>query len=230
MIEKDFGLFDKCLFDKKDSVNFAYLLGAAVILDSHNFQADLRDSKWSSEDEKARDFLNRFTKLDEKYYDGMEANKHDAKLALSLGFQGNLRRDYKQYSLVKNGKAGTLGIPVIVCTLEDMFKEYGKDQLCEEICQHMTDEKLSMFGIHFNILNKATNVVDRLIFVFSKLDGEFANSYEDFVKACQASDLLKTEEPQRGSYKNCQYALMPLGNNSVSRKKWEVVFRAFYAQ
>lgn len=58
MMKKDFGLFDKCLFDKKDPVNFAYLLGAAVILDSHNFQADLRDSKWSNEDEQARDFLN----------------------------------------------------------------------------------------------------------------------------------------------------------------------------
>jgi len=160
----------------------------------------------------------------------MEANKHDAKLALSLGFQGNLRRDYKQYSLVKNGKAGTLGIPVIVCTLDDMIKDYGHDQLCEEICQHMTDEKLSMFGIHFNILNKETNIVDREIYVFSKLDGEFANSYEDFLKACSDSDLLKCGERRDGTYKDCKYAKFPLGNNSVSRKKWEVVFRAFFAK
>lgn len=33
-----------------DSVNFAYLLGAPILLDSSNFAAGLKDNKWSHED------------------------------------------------------------------------------------------------------------------------------------------------------------------------------------
>ena len=116
MIQKDFDLFDKELFDKDTKINFAYLFGAAIILDAHNFDETLRDSKWTNEDEKARDFFNNFTTLDATYYDRMELNKHDAEMALGLGFQGNLRRDYKQYGLEKDGHKGVFGIAVIVAT------------------------------------------------------------------------------------------------------------------
>lgn len=203
MMKENHGLFDPQLFIRwVDRPNYAYLLGAAVILDSHNFAEDMRDSKWSSEDEVARDHLNKFTSLNEEYYDRMELNKHDAKLALTLGFQGNLRRDYKQYRLMKNGQPGTMGIPVMVCDLDDMFNEWGHDQVCKEICEHMTEQTLSMFGIHFNILNTSTNIVERTIFVFTKNDCDFGKSYEDFLTACQASDLLKcSKDVRRGTYK-----------------------------
>jgi len=47
-----------------------------------------------------------------------------------------------------------------------------------------------LFGIHFNILNTSTNVVERTIFIFNTNDNEISKSVEDFTKACQASDLL----------------------------------------
>lgn len=99
MMKEAFALYDTSLFVKDCKVNFAYFLGAAVVLDAHNFAEYLRQRKWTSEDELARDWLSQYTCLDESYYNKMESNKHDAQIALSLGFQGNLRRDYKQYGL-----------------------------------------------------------------------------------------------------------------------------------
>ena len=52
-----FNLYDPALFDKDCKVNFAYFLGAAIVLDAHNFAEYLRQRKWTHEDEQARDFL-----------------------------------------------------------------------------------------------------------------------------------------------------------------------------
>jgi hypothetical protein len=81
-----FSLYDPSLFDKESKVNFAYFLGAAVGLDAHNFAEYLRQRKWTSEDEQARDWLAQFTSLGQTYYDKMESNKHNAQIALDLGF------------------------------------------------------------------------------------------------------------------------------------------------
>lgn len=92
----------------------------------------------------------------------------------------------------------------------------------------MESHKLSLFGIMFNVMNPETHVVERAIFVYTRHDSFFANTFEEFLQACKDSDLLRCGKEQRGSYKDCEYATIPLGNNTVSRKKWEVVFRAFY--
>jgi len=58
LLMKDaFNLYDPALFDKDCKVNFAYFLGAAIVLDAHNFAEYLRQRKWTHEDEQARDFL-----------------------------------------------------------------------------------------------------------------------------------------------------------------------------
>ena len=57
MIKKDENLFDKSLFLKSDSPNYAYFIAAAVMLDTHNFKELLRDSKWQKEDQEAHEWL-----------------------------------------------------------------------------------------------------------------------------------------------------------------------------
>jgi hypothetical protein len=39
-------LFEKALFDKTVTPNYASFIAAAVMLDTHNFKESLRDSKW----------------------------------------------------------------------------------------------------------------------------------------------------------------------------------------
>jgi hypothetical protein len=45
-MKKNEHLFDKELFEK-GVVNYAYFLGAAVMLDTHNFLESLRNNKWT---------------------------------------------------------------------------------------------------------------------------------------------------------------------------------------
>jgi inorganic pyrophosphatase/exopolyphosphatase len=94
-------LFDKSLFE--GPLNLAYLVGAAVVLDTHNFKEALRDKKWNGEDEQAYKWLCQFATLDKAYFDKMQDNKFNQKIALKFGVQGNFRRDYKTYYLSKNG-------------------------------------------------------------------------------------------------------------------------------
>lgn len=45
-MKKNEHLFDKDLFEK-GVINYAYFLGAAVVLDTHNFKELLRNEKWT---------------------------------------------------------------------------------------------------------------------------------------------------------------------------------------
>lgn len=68
-------LFDKALFQKGDSPNYAYFIAAAVMLDTHNFKELLRDSKWQKEDQEAHEWLLQYTELGDAYFDKMQNNK-----------------------------------------------------------------------------------------------------------------------------------------------------------
>ena len=137
MIKENFHLFDKDLFDKSKKHNFAYFLAAAVVLDSDNFAEHLRDKKWTQEDEFARDWLKNFTVLDRSYFNNMQLKKFDQDYALSLGFMGNLRRDYKQYRLSKHGNPGLFGVAVVVFQPQTMFDYYGHEKVCSDINKFM---------------------------------------------------------------------------------------------
>jgi inorganic pyrophosphatase/exopolyphosphatase len=56
-VAEDAELLKDDLAASDDAPNFAYLLGAAVVLDSYYFKEDLRDKKWSQEDSDAHAFL-----------------------------------------------------------------------------------------------------------------------------------------------------------------------------
>lgn len=66
------------------------------------------------------------------------------------------------------------------------------------------------------------------IFVYTRYQNDFAKTFNEFVSACRDSDLLRCGRESRGSFGSSDYAHFVLGNKTVSRKKWEIVFRAFY--
>lgn len=203
-------------------------MAAAIMLDTDNFAEHLRDKKWQQEDVNARAWLAQYAVLDRAYFDKMQMNKFDREYALSLGLRGNFRRDYKQYKLSKHGVDGVFGCAVVVFDPETMFATYGHDEVCKEIDAYMLEQNLSMFGLMCNVYNFDSHIVDRKIFVYSKKDCAFANTYDDFKTACKESDLLKCREEATGGYQSSEYCHFSLDNNTVSRKKWEIVFRAFY--
>jgi inorganic pyrophosphatase/exopolyphosphatase len=53
----DISMYNMELFNQKNEKNFAYLLGAAISLDTHNFLENYRNTKWSIEDEESMQWL-----------------------------------------------------------------------------------------------------------------------------------------------------------------------------
>lgn len=155
--------------------------------------------------------------------------KFDAEVALGLGFEGNLRRDYKQYRLSNGPVEGVFGCAVTVFFPDTMFDTYGHDQVCKEIEEWMERRGLSMFGLMCNVLNKETHIIDRGIFLYTRHNNAFSNTFDKLLDACRASDLLQCGNEVRGTFGESEYSIISLGNNSISRKKWEIVFRAFYS-
>lgn len=120
-MKEDMHLFDPELFNKNDPRNFAYFIGAPIILDTHNFYEEYRDKKWSHEDELALQCIAPYCSFDQNYFMQMQNNKFSKEAAIKLGFLGNIRRDYKQYRLKKGSVEGRLGCAVMVFGPTDMF-------------------------------------------------------------------------------------------------------------
>ena len=81
-----------------------------------------------------------------------------------------------------------------------------------------------------NVRNEESHDMERGIFVYTKNENAFSKTFEEFIAFCKASDLLQCGEEVRGTFggKN-QYSFIRLNNTTVSRKKWEIVFREFYS-
>lgn len=198
-MKKNEHLFDQSLFEK-GVINYAYFLGAAVVLDTHNFKELLRNEKWTSEDEVAHEWLSQFTTLDKTYFDKMQNNKFNQEIALSFGIQGNFRRDYKTYKLKKGELSGKFGCAVMVFQPWTMFEKYGHDDVCKQIDEFIDKNKLSLFGLVCNVMNPETHKNEKSVFVYSKEQDAFANTFEDFIAAMKASDYLKCFNEHRGSF------------------------------
>ena len=92
----------------------------------------------------------------------------------------------------------------------------------------MQERQLSMFGLMCNVMNFDTHMIERQIFVYSRFTDAFAKTYDSFLACNRDSDLLQCRDEQHGTFTNSKYCSFALDNNTVSRKKWEIVFRAFY--
>ena len=88
---------------------------------------------------------------------------------------------------------------------------------------------MQLFGIMCNIMNMVSGEMDRQIFLYSRLDGDFANTFEDLTTYMKQSELLDIRDNEvKTKMDRGEYAYYKLSNASVSRKKFEKVFREFY--
>ena len=55
----------------------AYLLGAAVVLDSYFFKEELRNKKWTDEDTQAYNFLMQYADVGQEYWSALNHAKFD---------------------------------------------------------------------------------------------------------------------------------------------------------
>ena len=74
----DEALFAEDLAPADDgTANFAYLLGAAVVLDSYFFKEDLKDKKWTGQDTEAFEFLMKYADVGHDYWEKLNTAKFD---------------------------------------------------------------------------------------------------------------------------------------------------------
>lgn len=159
----------------------------------------------------------------------MQNAKFSQEVALDLGFLGNVRRDWKQYELSKGDIKGMLGCAVMVFSPQVMMERFGEDIVCRQIEQTMQTKDLDIFGIMCNIMNQETGEMSRTIFLYSKKDSEFAKTFDGLVEATRMSELLQCKHEVRKAFNDSEYVYWELDNVSVSRKKYEIVFREFYS-
>ena len=76
-IAGDEALMQEDLAASDEAPNLAYLLGAAVMLDSYNFKEELRDKKWTQEDIDAHTFLSKTADLGQAYWARLNKAKFD---------------------------------------------------------------------------------------------------------------------------------------------------------
>lgn len=101
--------------------NFAYLLGAAVVLDSYYFKDELKDKKWTGKDTEAHEFLMKYADVGHDYWEVLNTAKFDVQQGLSLGLKGIFIRDYKNYNL----EGGIMGVGVSTGSIDILLEHFG---------------------------------------------------------------------------------------------------------
>lgn len=94
MYKEDQALFADDLA-RSETPNLAYLMGAAVVLDSYYFKEELRAKKWTDEDTVAHEFLMQYADVGRDYWSVLNKQKFDVQEGLKLGLKGIFIRDFK---------------------------------------------------------------------------------------------------------------------------------------
>ena len=121
----------------------AYLLGAAVVLDSYFFKEELRAKKWTDEDSVAYDFLMQYADISHDYWAALNHAKFDVQAALSLGLGGIFIRDYKCYEL----ESGHMGVSVSTGNIDTLLEHFGTENFGASCKEYVLRRKLGLFVI-----------------------------------------------------------------------------------
>ena len=94
----------------------------------------------------------------------------------------------------------------------------------------MDSRHLNMFGIMANIMPDInSDNMEREIFLYSRNKCDFGKTLNDFLQCMRDSELLQCHSEAGETLENGgQWAAFKLNNTSVSRKKFEIVFREYY--
>jgi len=68
----------------------------------------------------------------------------------------------------------------MVMTPELMFEHYGHDQACKIIEDYMDEKDLQIFSMMCNVMDTESHKILRYVFVYTRHDSTFANSFDPF--------------------------------------------------
>ena len=208
--------------------NFAYLLAAAVVLDSYFFKEELRAKKWTDEDTEAHNWLMQFADVGQPYWAELNHCKFDVGAGLQLGLGGIFIRDYKCYDM----PSGFMGVSVSTGTIDTLISHFGQAEFGEACKAYTLKRGLGLYvimaiqasedgTIKKNILlfELNDNPVDQVI----KTKGQNMLALIEGTEDMQLSNKTVLTQAELGVDATATY--FEIGNNRYSRKAFEAVVK-----
>ena len=150
-----------------DQKGFAYLLAAAVVLDSYFFKEELKDKKWTDEDTKAHEYLMQYSDVGHDYWERLNTAKFDVQAGLSLGLHGIFIRDYKNYVL----EGGVMGVAVSTGSIDILLEHFGMETFAKTAADLCVDRDLGLFVV-ISINADSEGNVDKGITIFQPKENQ----------------------------------------------------------
>ena len=135
--------FEEDLKADEEEANMSKLLAAAIVLDTYFFKEELRNKKWTEEDEQAQAFLAETADIGHDYWARLNTAKFDVQAGLQLGLKGIFIRDYKNYSL----ENGIMGVAVSTGAFDTLVDHFGIDKFAEASAEISAERNLGLFVV-----------------------------------------------------------------------------------
>lgn len=224
-VKEDDALFADDLKDG-DSRGFAYLLGAAVVLDSYYFKADLKDSKWTDEDTVAHEYLSQYADVGHDYWEKLNTAKFDVQAGLTLGLKGIFIRDYKNYAL----EDGVMGVAVSTGSFDILIEHFGIEEFAKTAAWICQDRGLGLFVV-ISINADSSGNVEKGITIFKPTENQngLTGRYDGLLALLEGWEDMKLSSKKELSVETLSghgiASNYIIGNTSYSRKKYEAVVK-----
>jgi len=224
MVQRDLHIFEADLA-KSDEPNFAYLLAAAVVLDSYNFLEEIRGKKWNEDDVAAHKFLMEYADVGFQYWKELNDIKFDTAAALELGLRAMFTRDYKKYDL----KKGIMGVAVVTAQVAEIIDRFGHGELITQSVRVLDEDKLGIFviiGIHAT----QDGHVDKslLVFIDKEKQNDLTSTFEELNTHIQGVDEMKLHTAAHEEHGKHRWMSYKIGNTAYTRKAFEAIVKKYY--
>ena len=198
---------------------------SAMLNDTENFDKNLFQKKWTLFDKNIFDLIiyknqnYNFTKdFIDKYFEKLNQEKYDVNKNLSIGIEGLLKKDKKNFIWSKNFKAGWSSLEI---HLDEIIKKFGKQKLFQKIDEKCLNEGHNIYLLNYNdkyLEHKAKTI---LIYNYN-LSREKFQYINKTIQTMVSKICYKVEEHFDDDY--IKYIL----NSSISRKHFEPIMRKYF--
>jgi inorganic pyrophosphatase/exopolyphosphatase len=207
--------------------NFVHPLFAvsAMLNDTENFDQNLYNKKWTNFDKNIFDLIiyknpnyNFTQKFINDFFEKINNEKSNVTKNLSLGIDGLLRKDKKNFVWSKNFKAGWSSLEI---HLDEILKKFGKKKLFERIDEKCLNEGHNIYLINYN--DKFLDIKAKSIIIYNyNLPKEKFQLLNKNFETMITKICYKVEEHYDDDY--IKYIL----NFSISRKHFEPIMRKYF--
>lgn len=175
---------------------FAYLLGAAVVLDSYYFKEDLKDKKWTDEDTQAHEYLSQYSDVGQDYWEKLNTAKFDVQAGLQLGLHGIFVRDYKNYNL----DGGVMGVAVSTGSINILLDHFGEENFANTAAKLCQDKNLGLFVV-ISINADRNGNVEKGITVFQPAENQndLTTRYDGLLQLIEGWEDMKLSDKKEMS-------------------------------